>query len=155
MPYILRTAYLIPDEALPRKGFQLLRTLQTVLDNKTRHLSATHLGIDIDSLRLSGLPNLKLGRNNTHLLLHPLPVEQIFHFSTCQINENTATVLNFLYEVIRQQRLPIIKHGYSTFFGQTDISIQTIGFDTVQRAKQPIKKRSDTQIFLRITKILR
>ena len=41
MPYILRTAYLIPDEALPRKGFQLLRTLQTVLDNKTRHLSAT------------------------------------------------------------------------------------------------------------------
>lgn len=69
MPYILRTAYLIPDEALPRKGFQLLRTLQTVLDNKTRHLSATHLGIDNDSLRLSGLPNLKLGRNNTHLLL--------------------------------------------------------------------------------------
>ena len=94
MPYILRTAYLIPDEALPRKGFQLLRTLQTVLDNKTRHLS--------------------------------------------------ATVFNFLYEVIRQQRLPIIKHGYSTFFGQTDISFQTIGFDTVQRAKQPIKKRSDT-----------
>ncbi len=132
-----------PRRSPPKKRIATPQDTPDGSYNKTRHLSATHLGIDNDSLRLSGLPNLKLGRKTRTSCSTRFQSNKSFISALAKLMRTPPQFLISSMK-IRQQRLPIIKHGYSTFFGQTDISFQTIRFDTVQRAKQPIKKRSDT-----------
>ena len=137
---IFRTFFRIQLKPLPRKSLQIFGVFNAVLNDEACHFSSAHLGIYNDCFQLPAFPHLEFGSDDAYFLLHPLPIEQVLHFAACQIDEYASLLLDFRDEIIGQQRLPIIEHGDSSLLRQAYIPFKAVRLDTIQRAKQTVKK---------------
>ena len=85
---MLRASPFIEGEAFPRKTFQLFGVSDAILNEETCHLAPTHFGVDNHRGRFVPFPYPEFRRYHPHFPFHPLPVEQVFHLRTGQIEQH-------------------------------------------------------------------
>ena len=119
----------------------------------SRQSTAHHFGIYHHRLEFSVFHHLKFRHNDLHFFRDALPVEERFHFSTCQKEENTVVCFHRIEEHIGEPCAPELEHRFSIVVRQHHIPLQTIIFDTIERSRQSIEERRHPQMLLRISKV--
>ena len=112
-----------------------------------------HFGIDHDGFEAVALVDVKLGRDDTHVLCYAFPIEKTFHFGTGGVDENTIVGLNAFDEEIGKERTPELEDALAVVVGQLDVAFETIVFDFVERTIQSVEERGNPKMLLRITKV--
>lgn len=125
-------------KAFPLKLFQLFRMCYPVFQDEAGHLAPTHLGVDNYRGRFPVFQGVELGRNDLYFPADFFPVEQVFHFTTGQVDKNASLLPDGINEIVRQQRAPVFKHGFPFVFRQSYIAFQAVILNTVQRAEQSV-----------------
>ena len=118
-----------------------------------RHLSAAHFGIDHDGFQPVALADAEFGRDDPRLAADAFPVEQPFHLSARQVDQDAVVGVNPAEQVVGQPALPIGKHRFVAVSGQYGVAFEPVGADGVQRAEQSVEERGDVEVPLGVFEI--
>ena len=99
----------IVGKTFPFKGFQLFRLFNPIFQDEAGHFAAAHLGIDYHGGGFPVLQGIEFGSNDLDFPAYLFPMEQVFHFATGQIDQDTSLPTDGFNEVVGQNRFPIVE----------------------------------------------
>lgn len=117
---------------LPIQRLSAVPAVQSGFQDEAGHFAAAHLGIDHHGGGLSVLQCIKFGSNDLDFPAYLVPMEQVFHFATGQIDQNTALLADSFDEVVGQNRFPIVELRLVLVLRQADIPLHPVVLDGIQ-----------------------
>ena len=119
---------------------QLLRKPDLIVEYKAHHRPTATLGPHRLHLQFVIFAYIKQRLDDSNLLLHPLPVEQMLIFLGRQMHQHPVVRLHLLDKYLRQLRFPEAVHRFVSRKRKPHTMFHAVGHNAVQRSQQTIQE---------------